>query len=112
VTFIRLSPVVISILLLAAHYYRAGHLLLVIIFSASVLLLFVMRPWVAAIIRTELVIGVIEWMRTAHNLVLLRQSMNEPWVRLLLILGGVALFTFASIFIFKNKSIAERYRIR
>jgi hypothetical protein len=56
-----------------------------------------------------LFVGGMEWIRTAVNLVMIRQSMNMPWVRLAFILGCISLLSFGSIFLFRLKSLRKRY---
>ena len=110
--FIKLLPVIISIAFLSAHYYRAGFLPLVIIISLSLLVLLVRQSWAVRVIQVELFIGGIEWIRTVYNLVMARQSMDMPWVRLALILGAVSLVSFCSICIFRAGSLKTRYRLK
>lgn len=107
--FLRLLPVILSMMLLGAHYYRAGFIPLVVIIFASLFLLLIRQPWVVRVIQVELVIGGIEWVRTTFNLVMMRQSMNMPWIRLAIILGGVALFTVFSLLVFRSVSLKKRY---
>ncbi len=109
--FIRLSPVFISVLLLAAHFYRAGLIVLVFLILASPFILLARKPWAVRIIQIELVLGGIEWIRTAINFVQIRQSYNMPWTRLAIILGAVALGTFISAFVFRSRFLKDRYRI-
>jgi len=96
-------------MLLGAHYYRAGYIPLVIIFAASIFLLFLRRPWAVRIVKIELLIGGFEWLRTLFNLASVRNSMEMPWIRLVMILGGVALMTFASILVFRSRELRKRY---
>lgn len=106
---IWLLPVLLSIFLLAAHVFRAGFFLLVFVVLASLFILLVRRPWAARVIQAELVLGGIEWIRTAVNLVDVRQMHGMPWVRLAVILGAVALFTLCSAVVFRLKPLRERY---
>ena len=107
--FLRLVPVVLSVILLAAHFLYAGYSILVFIVLASLLILFIRKPWAARIIQIELVLGGIEWIRAALNYVEIRQANNMPWTRLAIILGSVALVTFASALVFRSRSLKERY---
>jgi hypothetical protein len=109
VNYVRLLPVILSLVLLGAHYYRAGFISLVIIFLASIFLLFIRTPWAVRIIKVELLIGGFEWLRTLFNLASVRIAMEMPWMRLVLILGGVALMTFASILVFRTRELKKRY---
>ena len=107
---IRLLPVILSLLLLAAHFYRAGIMFLVICIPASALILFVRTQWVARVVQGILVLGGIEWIRTLITLVMLRQDMGRPWIRLVVILGAVAIMTISSALVFRLKSLRERYK--
>jgi hypothetical protein len=112
VNFIRLLPAIISLLLLGAHYYRAGIIPLVAIMGTGVLILLIRRAWAARIVQVLLLVGGIEWVRTVFGLVTMRQSMGMPWIRLALILGGVALLAIGSIFIFRAGSVRRRYKLK
>lgn len=59
--FIRLLPVIVSLLLPGAHYYRAGFMPLVVAAGAGVLVLLIKQPWVVRIVQTLLTIGGVEW---------------------------------------------------
>ena len=107
--FLRLIPVILSMMLLSAHFYRAGFIVLVVILFASLFLLFIRQSWIVRVIQVELVIGGLEWFRTTYNLVMMRQSMNMPWTRLAIILGSVALLTFCSSLVFRSKFLKKRY---
>ena len=111
VNVIRLLPVIVSLLLLGAHYYRAGFIPLVAIMGTGVLILVIRQPWAARIVQVLLIIGGIEWVRTAFSLVMARQSMGMPWIRLSLILGGVALLAIGSLFIFRARAVQRRYKL-
>lgn len=109
--FIRLLPVIISLLFMAAHFYRAGLLPVAAIVSVAPFLLFVHHRLVVRIIQTLLAIGSIEWIMTLSRLVSMRQAMGMPWIRLALILGAVSMITFGSVFMFRLKSLRIRYKI-
>ena len=107
--FLKLIPVIFSFLLLSAHFYRAGIFPLTAICLILPFLLFIKLSWVARLSQAFLVIGAIEWVRTLLNLVEMRQEMGMPWIRLVVIIGAVALITGLSALIFQIRSIKERY---
>ena len=109
---VKLIPAVVSLLLLSAHFFRAGWLPLVIIYLVLVDLLLVKRSWVARLIQFTLILGSIEWIRTLMMYVAARQAMGQPWKRLVLILGAVALFTALSSLIFQTRSLKIRYKLK
>jgi general stress protein CsbA len=110
--FVRLLPVILSLLVLAAHFYRAGNLILVVLIAASPLLLLIRASWIVRLIQVELLLGGIEWIRTAIKLVHIRQAHNLPWERLAIILGSVAAFTVFSSLVFNLKTLKTRYKDR
>ncbi len=107
--FVRLLPVILSLLVLAAHFYRAGNLILVVLIAASPLLLLIRTSWIVRLIQVELLLGGIEWIRTAIKLVHIRQAHNLPWERLAIILGSVAAFTILSTLVFNLKGLKKRF---
>lgn len=108
--FLRLLPVIVSFWLLAAHFYRADLALLVAVCAFLPLLLFLRRPWVPQLFQGLLVIGALEWLRTLYVLAAMRVSFDQPWGRLALILGAVALLTALSGLVFNGRSLRLRYR--
>lgn len=106
---LRLLPVILGFLLLAAHFYRAGLLPLTVLCVALPLLLFLRRAWVPRLFQVLLVLGALEWLRTLYVFVAMRIAFGEPWTRLALILGAVALFTALSGLVFRNRALQGYY---
>jgi hypothetical protein len=109
--FLRLLPVILSILILGAHYLRSGPFIFVLLAILLPFLLFIRKIWVARLIQVVLILGALEWVRTLFELVADRQALGEPWTRLALILGVVALFTGCSALIFRSSALEERYEL-
>lgn len=86
-----LLPVILSMLVLGAHFYRAGLLLLAGGALLALGLLCIRRPLAARLMQGLLAAGAVEWLITAGQLVMFRQSQGLVWLRLALILGLVAL---------------------
>ena len=107
--FLQLVPVFVSFLLAAAHCLRYGHLILVILCLAFPLVLLVKRPWAARLVQAGLAIAAIEWVRTAVLLVIARQDLGEPWLRLVIILGTVTLVTAGSALLLQLPGQKRRY---
>jgi hypothetical protein len=108
--FFRLLPVILSFLVLAAHFSRAGSLTLsaaCIIFPAVLL---IKKPMVPMVMQTALLLGAVEWVRTLILIVQMRMEFGQPWTRLAIILGVVALFTGLSALVFQSKALRMRYR--
>ncbi len=109
---VRLTPVFLSVLLLGAHWFRAGQSVLVLLALIVPLVLFVRRPWAVRIVQIELIVGAIEWIRTTVILAMARESLGQPWSRLVVILGSVTLLTLLSVFVFEADSLRKRYNTR
>jgi ferredoxin len=106
---LRLLPVIISSLLLAAHFSRADQTGLVLFSLTFPFLLFIRRQWVIKVCQIYLILGSFVWLQTLYTLVQKRIALEQPWGRLVLILGSVVLLTVASAFVFRNKKLNERY---
>ena len=99
---LRLIPVIVSAVLLAAHFSRAGSSALSLAALALPFLLLVREPWAARMVQLALILGGLEWLRAAWGYVRQRMEIGEPWGRLVVILGVVALFTWASALVFRS----------
>lgn len=109
--FVRLLPVIVSVLLLAAHFLRDGYIAVVIALVAALGLLFVRRPWVSRFFQIGLILGGLEWLRTLLNLIYERQLSGQSWTRMALILGTVILFTAVSAFVFQMAPLRQHFRL-
>jgi hypothetical protein len=106
---LRLAPVFCSALLLAAHFSRADNLAMIVFSLIAPAILLVRRPWVARAVQVALVVGALEWVRTAIAIGSARQALGEPWLRMAVILGVVALLTACSALVFRTKALRSRY---
>lgn len=111
ITFALLLPAIISLLVLAAHFLRYGNLIVIGIIIFLLLLLFIKHKISARIVQLGLLLATVEWVDTAYMLVSYRMHYDMPLIRLSIIMGFVILFTFASIFIFRTKTLRERYAL-
>jgi len=101
--------VLISFLLIAAHFYRAGYMPVVVLLLCAPLLLLLRKPWVPGLVQVLLLLAAAEWLRTLVAIAQLRMHTGEPWLRMAVILGAVALFTAASGLVFKSQGLCARY---
>ena len=108
---LRLLPVVLVLAILAAHFYRAAQWAGFGVTVALLPMLLVRAPWAARVLQAALVLGALEWLRTAAALVAVRQSMGQPYTRLALILGAVALATALCALLFQWRPVRERFRL-
>jgi hypothetical protein len=67
------------------------------------------KRWVLRAFQLYLLIGAGVWVQRTLALRALRIEAGEPWLRLALILSGVALFTLLSALILEKKRFKERY---
>ena len=111
ITFTLLLPAIISLLVLAAHFLRYGNLIVIGTIALLLLLLLIRHKISARIVQLGLLLATIEWIGTAHMLISYRLDYDMPWIRLSAIMIFVILFTFASIFVFKTKTLRERYAL-
>ena len=107
--FLRLIPVILSLLLLGAHFFRAGEMMFVYIAVILVFLLVIRKAWVPWLIQFALLLGAVEWIYTLAFVAQLRASQGMPWTRMAVIMGGVALFTVLSGLVFRSKGLRKRY---
>jgi len=109
---LRLFPIIFSFLILSAHFSRAGLTLFSLIFLLIPFLLFIKQAWVVRLIQIFLIIGSIEWIRTLFIYVNERQTNGEPYIRLIVIIGIIVLFTGLSALSFRNQVLKERYNLQ
>lgn len=107
---LRLSPVVLSFFLLAAHFYRAGLLVPAGLCVAAPVLLLLRERWVPPLFQALLLLGAAEWLRTLYLFAQLRIEAGQPWTRLAIILGVVALLTLLSGLVFRSRALRQRYK--
>jgi hypothetical protein len=106
---LQFFPVVLSLLILGAHFLRAGNLILVALVLALLGLLPVRRRWAARVIQAALMLGAVVWVRTAVELAALRTQAGQPALRLVLILGAVAVLTALSGLVFRLARVRSWY---
>jgi len=103
----------VALVVLGAHFYRAGSGPLVALTALLLLLMLAWpRAWVARAVQLALVLGALEWIWTLVVLVQARLAFGQPWLRLSLILGVVAVATAAAGLVFRQSRLRERFRLR
>jgi hypothetical protein len=106
---LRLLPAALALVVLGAHFLRAGHLALVAVTLAVVALLFVRRSLAARTVQSALVLGTLEWLRTLALLAGERRAAGAPYLRMTLILAGVALVTALALLAFHSRAVKEHF---
>ena len=105
-------PIVLSLVVLGAHFMRYGNPVGVIGSAVLIALLIVRRPWSARLIQVALVLGALEWVRTLHTLVQVRIVQDQPFIRMVIILGVVAAVTLGSALLFQLPTLKKHYRVK
>lgn len=101
----------LALLLLGAHFFRAGQVALTAASLGLLILLFVRAGWAARVLQVALGLGALEWLRTAWMFASARAQIGEPYGRLLVILGGVALFTAAAALVLRSRPGRAHFRL-
>jgi NAD-dependent dihydropyrimidine dehydrogenase PreA subunit len=110
--WIKLIPVFLSVPLLCAHYLRNGDYAMIFFWLASISLLFFKRSWTIRAFQILLLGSAGIWVSTIIRIMQARLMIGEPWVRMAVILGAVALLTIGSALILNRKKIGERLVVK
>lgn len=106
----RLAAPVIALLFTAASFLRAGQTLLIIACGLLLLLLAVPRPWAARAVQLALVLAAARWLWLTWTLAASRAAAGVPFVRMVAILGSVALLTLLATLVFRSRVLRRYYR--
>jgi len=109
VLLLFLLPAILSFLVLAAHFLRGADYLAVLALLALVPLLRLRRPWVSRVARSTLWLGTGVWLYATARFTADRLRLGEPYLRMVLILGGVALFTALASLPFFSRRLRTWY---
>ncbi len=85
----------------SAHLSRVGLNGLAIILLAIPFVLFYKNKISIQIVQVYMIIAGIEWIRTMVSFIIKRIELNQPWLRLAVILGFVSILAFVSVFLLK-----------
>jgi hypothetical protein len=102
----------LALSLLGAHFYRASAWPAVLACGVLVVLLARPRAWVARLVQGALVVGAAEWLWTAFLLLQQRLALGQPWLRMSLILGAVAVCTAATALAFRHPTLRAHFALR
>ncbi|RMH70249.1 MAG: hypothetical protein D6675_09970 [Gemmatimonadetes bacterium] len=109
---LQFIPIVLSLLVIGAHFMREGLMGFVLVSLLLLISLFFRRPLVARVVQVALILASVEWVITAYQLMVFRLKWQLPWLRMILILSGVALVTFASAFLFQTQTMKAHYKMK
>lgn len=109
-TYALLLLPALALLLLGAHFFRAALLPLTVVCLGLIALLFVRARWAWLTLQVALALGTIEWLRTAWEFASARAAMGQPYARLLVILGSVALVTALAALALRTNTARGHFR--
>ena len=109
-TYALLLLPALALLLLGAHFFRATLVPLTVVCLGLVALLFVRARWAWISLQVALAIGALEWLRTAWEFASMRAAMGQPYTRLLVILGSVALVTALAALVLRTTTARDHFR--
>jgi len=109
VAFLHVTPAILSLVILCAHLFRNGPFLALPLVLVSFPLLLIPRGWVARYLQFVLLIAALEWGRYALFLAIEREEAGQPWLRAVIILASVALFTLFSAALFETRTLLHAY---
>ena len=99
----------LALLLLGAHFFRAALVPLTVVCLGLLALLFVRARWAWLTLQVALAIGTLEWLRTAWEFASMRAAMGQPYARLLVILGSVAMVTALAALALRTTTARDRF---
>jgi ferredoxin len=102
---------VLSLLLAAAHFLRWGEIGVSFAFLLLVGLLFWRKGWMRPVVQLLLLGAAGVWVMTMVELVGMRMAFGLPWLRLALILGGVAGVTALAAALLQSARLRSWYAV-
>ena len=100
----------LALLLLGAHFFRAALVPLTVVCLGLMALLFVRARWAWLTLQVALTLGTLEWLRTAWEFASARAALGQPYTRLLVILGGVALLTALAALMLRTRTARSHFQ--
>ena len=108
-SFVQLIPTLLSVLIFVAHLVRNGMFLFAIPIVVMPLLLFVRQGWIARLFQIFLSFAALQFVLTGALIANERAKAGGPWIRVMVIMGGVALFALFAAALFETDRMHERY---
>ena len=109
-SLLLLTPAILSLWLFAAHVLRAGLLPVAVLFAIAPLLLLVRHKMIAKGMQLVLGLAALEWVRSLVIMAMARLAAGQPWLRMAIIIGVVALITALAAVAFAHPRLQRRYR--
>ena len=97
------------ILILAAHFSRGSNNILAGLTLLIPFLFFVKQKWVIISLEVFAYVAAVVWLYGAYEYIQVRIASGDGWIRLLIIMGVVALYTAWTGFFLRSDKIKEVY---
>ena len=110
--FLLILPAVLSFWVLGAHYLREGNWVMVGACVVMPGLLFMRQRLILRALQLLLVLGCVEWVLTARELMGERMAEHRPFLRMIMILGGVGAFCLVAALLLETQRVKRRYTAR
>jgi hypothetical protein len=105
----RIVPFIFAALLLGAHFLRDGQLAAMVLCLLAPLLLLLKQRWSLIVLQALAYTGAGIWLVTTLDILQQRLKLGLPWVRLVIILGAVTLFTLWAGLLLNSTKVKENY---
>lgn len=102
--------IVLSLVMLGAHFLRDGNMPFVVACLILIGLLPVRHVLVVRLVQSALVLGTLEWIWTLYRLLEMRIALEQPHMRMTVILVAVSAITLGSALLFQTRTLREVYR--
>ena len=106
---LRTSLIIITSLILSAHFLRDSNLLLTLVYILLPFVLMIKKRLALLLVQGMAYAGGIIWINTLIKIAQRRISYGEPWIRMAVILGAVALFTILAGLLLNSSKVKEQY---
>ena len=108
----RIALYIIAALLIAAHFLRISDYVAVALCLATPLLFLVRRRWSLLLLQGLAYVAAVIWLATAWQVVAMRLSFGQPWLRAAAILVAVAAINVLAGSLLFSRTVQLRYRDR
>jgi len=105
-----IAPAVLSEIVLAAHFLRSGHMLWMVATLILPILLLSRQRFALYFNQVALIAGAGMWLLVAYALMEMRREVGQPYLRMVVILGSVALIALVSAGLLAAPKVRGRFR--
>ena len=107
--FFRVIPLILASLIISAHFFRHLNYPLMIVSFLAPFMLFIKRRWSLITVQVFTILGGGVWLITIAEIAKVRILVVEPWGKMAVILGVVALFTIFAGQLLNSSKVKEKY---